>query len=171
MYLLRLVALGKSLSMFFYTLSGKHSVSWEPMIRTITSCRITRLNMLFLPLRFQSTYLVKLSRLVLGIQDYNQQRPSQELVAKDLHDTEWKFRHIYRGSTTAEQTHSWFYLGSIATYLDMSLCTWYIPTPAHSIHFLVLSWCHGWTSYSFESLHLGFWVIIHPHSSCLKIHE
>ncbi|KAI4996399.1 hypothetical protein ZWY2020_051184 [Hordeum vulgare] len=28
--------------------------------------------------------------------DYNQQRPSQELVAKDLHGTEWKFRHIYR---------------------------------------------------------------------------
>ncbi|KAG6778795.1 hypothetical protein POTOM_015142 [Populus tomentosa] len=29
--------------------------------------------------------------------DYTQQRPSQELVAKDLHGSEWKFRHIYRG--------------------------------------------------------------------------
>ncbi|XP_057953550.1 auxin response factor 4 isoform X2 [Malania oleifera] len=29
--------------------------------------------------------------------DYEQQRPSQELVAKDLHGVEWKFRHIYRG--------------------------------------------------------------------------
>ncbi|KAL0307785.1 UNVERIFIED_CONTAM: Auxin response factor 3 [Sesamum calycinum] len=29
--------------------------------------------------------------------DYKQQRPSQELVAKDLHGIEWKFRHIYRG--------------------------------------------------------------------------
>ncbi|KAM0048859.1 putative transcription factor ARF family [Helianthus debilis subsp. tardiflorus] len=29
--------------------------------------------------------------------DYRQPRPSQELVAKDLHGTEWKFRHIYRG--------------------------------------------------------------------------
>ncbi|KAL3522384.1 hypothetical protein ACH5RR_015218 [Cinchona calisaya] len=29
--------------------------------------------------------------------DYKQQRPSQELVAKDLHGMEWKFRHIYRG--------------------------------------------------------------------------
>ncbi|KAJ7947030.1 Auxin response factor [Quillaja saponaria] len=29
--------------------------------------------------------------------DYSQQRPSQELVAKDLHGLEWKFRHIYRG--------------------------------------------------------------------------
>ncbi|KAF0934318.1 hypothetical protein E2562_024807 [Oryza meyeriana var. granulata] len=30
--------------------------------------------------------------------DYGLQRPSQELVAKDLHGTEWLFRHIYRGS-------------------------------------------------------------------------
>ncbi|XWS12589.1 hypothetical protein CRYUN_Cryun37aG0103000 [Craigia yunnanensis] len=29
--------------------------------------------------------------------DYNQHRPSQELVAKDLHGLEWRFRHIYRG--------------------------------------------------------------------------
>ncbi|GJM93621.1 hypothetical protein PR202_ga10190 [Eleusine coracana subsp. coracana] len=29
--------------------------------------------------------------------DYSLQRPCQELVAKDLHGTEWKFRHIYRG--------------------------------------------------------------------------
>ncbi|CAA6665791.1 unnamed protein product [Spirodela intermedia] len=29
--------------------------------------------------------------------DYKQQRPSQELIAKDLHGTEWRFRHIYRG--------------------------------------------------------------------------
>nr|AVZ23718.1 ARF3 [Erythranthe lewisii] len=29
--------------------------------------------------------------------DYKQQRPSQELIAKDLHGIEWKFRHIYRG--------------------------------------------------------------------------
>ncbi|TKY59204.1 Auxin response factor 3 [Spatholobus suberectus] len=29
--------------------------------------------------------------------DYSQLRPSQELVAKDLHGQEWRFRHIYRG--------------------------------------------------------------------------
>ncbi|KAJ0729240.1 putative transcription factor ARF family [Helianthus annuus] len=29
--------------------------------------------------------------------DYKQQRPSQELIAKDLHGVVWKFRHIYRG--------------------------------------------------------------------------
>ncbi|KAL5166476.1 Auxin response factor 4 [Glycine soja] len=32
------------------------------------------------------------------LQDYKQQIPSQELVAKDLHGMEWKFRHIYRES-------------------------------------------------------------------------
>ncbi|XP_038698692.1 auxin response factor 7-like isoform X2 [Tripterygium wilfordii] len=29
--------------------------------------------------------------------DYSQQPPAQELVAKDLHDSSWTFRHIYRG--------------------------------------------------------------------------
>ncbi|KAJ1263654.1 hypothetical protein BS78_09G202200 [Paspalum vaginatum] len=29
--------------------------------------------------------------------DYEQLRPSQELIAKDLHGTKWRFRHIYRG--------------------------------------------------------------------------
>jgi hypothetical protein len=32
-----------------------------------------------------------------NIQDYLQQPPAQELVARDLHDQEWHFRHIYRG--------------------------------------------------------------------------
>uniref|UniRef100_A0A2P2MGM1 Auxin response factor n=3 Tax=Rhizophora mucronata TaxID=61149 RepID=A0A2P2MGM1_RHIMU len=29
--------------------------------------------------------------------DFSQQPPAQELVARDLHDNEWKFRHIFRG--------------------------------------------------------------------------
>ncbi|KAL6629883.1 hypothetical protein ACP70R_029648 [Stipagrostis hirtigluma subsp. patula] len=29
--------------------------------------------------------------------DFNQQPPAQELIAKDLHGNEWKFRHIFRG--------------------------------------------------------------------------
>ncbi|KAJ7965018.1 Auxin response factor [Quillaja saponaria] len=29
--------------------------------------------------------------------DYSLQPPAQELIAKDLHDNEWKFRHIFRG--------------------------------------------------------------------------
>ncbi|PSS36616.1 Auxin response factor like [Actinidia chinensis var. chinensis] len=29
--------------------------------------------------------------------DFTQQPPCQELIARDLHDVEWKFRHIFRG--------------------------------------------------------------------------
>ncbi|XWS32990.1 hypothetical protein CRYUN_Cryun22dG0038700 [Craigia yunnanensis] len=29
--------------------------------------------------------------------DYSQQPPAQELIARDLHDNEWKFRHVFRG--------------------------------------------------------------------------
>ncbi|CAM8930230.1 unnamed protein product [Rhodiola kirilowii] len=29
--------------------------------------------------------------------DFSLQPPVQELIAKDLHDVEWKFRHIFRG--------------------------------------------------------------------------
>ncbi|CAI0627038.1 unnamed protein product, partial [Linum tenue] len=31
------------------------------------------------------------------VQDFSQQPPAQELIARDLHDVEWKFRHIFRG--------------------------------------------------------------------------
>jgi auxin response factor len=31
------------------------------------------------------------------VQDYTMNPPCQELVAKDVHGVEWKFRHIYRG--------------------------------------------------------------------------
>lgn len=30
-------------------------------------------------------------------QDYSLTPPAQELIAKDLHGNEWKFRHIFRG--------------------------------------------------------------------------
>jgi auxin response factor len=30
------------------------------------------------------------------------QPPAQELIAKDLHDISWKFRHIYRGTENAK---------------------------------------------------------------------
>lgn len=30
-------------------------------------------------------------------QDMSRQPPTQELVAKDLHGSEWRFRHIFRG--------------------------------------------------------------------------
>lgn len=31
------------------------------------------------------------------LQDYSLTPPCQELIAKDLHGNEWKFRHIFRG--------------------------------------------------------------------------
>lgn len=34
---------------------------------------------------------------LLAMQDFSQQPPAQELIARDLHDVEWKFRHIFRG--------------------------------------------------------------------------
>ena len=51
-----------------------------------------------------------------GVQDYSQQRPSQELVAKDLHGTEWRFRHIYRGTSTNICTHTSSSLGFCTVY-------------------------------------------------------
>ncbi|KAM0834013.1 hypothetical protein ACQ4PT_063899 [Festuca glaucescens] len=40
--------------------------------------------------------------------DYKQVRPSQELVAKDLHGTQWRFRHIYRASELSDSSFSSF---------------------------------------------------------------
>ncbi|KAI3511745.1 hypothetical protein L1887_18902 [Cichorium endivia] len=50
--------------------------------------------------------------------DYRQQRPSQELVAKDLHGTEWKFRHIYRVPTILAQSKALFHCKVSAEILD-----------------------------------------------------
>ncbi|KAK9115661.1 hypothetical protein Sjap_014608 [Stephania japonica] len=35
--------------------------------------------------------------------DFSQQPPAQELIARDLHDAEWKFRHIFRGIRRASR--------------------------------------------------------------------
>jgi len=34
-------------------------------------------------------------------QDMSQHPPNQELVAKDLHGVEWRFRHIFRGDASS----------------------------------------------------------------------
>jgi hypothetical protein len=41
--------------------------------------------------------LEKRTNLFEHLQDFSQQPPVQELIARDLHDNEWKFRHIFRG--------------------------------------------------------------------------
>ncbi|KAE8695739.1 hypothetical protein F3Y22_tig00110691pilonHSYRG00026 [Hibiscus syriacus] len=38
--------------------------------------------------------------------DYSQQPPSQELISRDLHDNEWKFRHIPRAAKEAS-SYNW----------------------------------------------------------------
>ncbi|KAL5223779.1 hypothetical protein ABZP36_010418 [Zizania latifolia] len=47
------------------------------------------LEVLFISLKMKYLFLTHL--------DFTMQPPAQELIAKDLHDISWKFRHIYRG--------------------------------------------------------------------------
>nr|ADG43137.1 auxin response factor 3 [Zea mays] len=39
--------------------------------------------------------------------DFTQQPPAQELIARDIHDVEWKFRHIFRGPKRHLLTTGW----------------------------------------------------------------
>ncbi len=54
-----------------------------------------------------------------NFQDYLQQPPAQELVARDLHDQEWHFRHIYRG----EQCLEFFLWTSVGEFINLILAT------------------------------------------------
>lgn len=42
---------------------------------------------------------------LMRVQDYSQTPPAQELIAKDLHGNEWKFRHIFRGEFSRITLH------------------------------------------------------------------
>ena len=46
---------------------------------------------------FKISYCLLNNKILCVLQDYSQQPPAQELMARDLHDNEWKFRHIFRG--------------------------------------------------------------------------
>lgn len=54
---------------------------------------VKRILLKFSPLIFVARFL-KQSFL---LQDFTMQPPAQQIVAKDLHDNVWTFRHIYRG--------------------------------------------------------------------------
>ncbi|RRT78925.1 hypothetical protein GW17_00048422 [Ensete ventricosum] len=59
--------------------------------------------------------LLVLLRLEKGVtEDFSQQPPAQELIAKDLHGNEWKFRHIFRG----------IYMGTITGISDLDPVRW-----------------------------------------------
>lgn len=45
------------------------------------------------------------------------QPPAQELIAKDLHDSSWKFRHIYRG-TENRRVHEIIHVHDFVLYMD-----------------------------------------------------
>ncbi|RWW08762.1 hypothetical protein BHE74_00017566, partial [Ensete ventricosum] len=46
---------------------------------------------------FPQGHSEQVSFLFYSVSDYSQQPPAQELIARDLHGNEWKFRHIFRG--------------------------------------------------------------------------
>ena len=52
------------------------------------------------------------------MQDFSQQPPAQELIARDLHGNEWKFRHIFRG-----ELQSWVSCSLIAN-VGIFLSVW-----------------------------------------------
>lgn len=55
---------------------------------------------LFVPFCFWALLLFHFHFLIkkhIFVQDFTQTPPAQELKARDLHDQEWHFRHIYRG--------------------------------------------------------------------------
>lgn len=59
-----------------------------------------------------------------NIQDYLQQPPAQELVARDLHDQEWHFRHIYRGEKCLK-FFLWTSVGESDLQLDTCYCRFF----------------------------------------------
>ncbi|GAU32060.1 hypothetical protein TSUD_214150 [Trifolium subterraneum] len=63
--------------------------------------------------------------------DFSQQPPAQELIARDLHDVEWKFRHIFRGMKkisffweSVEPVGHKLYMGTITSISDMDPVRW-----------------------------------------------
>ncbi|KAL5125265.1 Auxin response factor 8 [Glycine soja] len=67
--------------------------------------------------------------------DFSQQPPAQELIARDLHDVEWKFRHIFRVS-----------LGAV--HVMVSLCV------LAGQHMGVCGCVSGWTAVGQPKRHL-----------------
>ena len=81
----------------------------------------------------------------LFLQDYTQQRPSQELVAKDLHGLEWRFRHIYRGNA---KNMIPFVLHQLGVYLSMIRQRSYQSFIMNFVNWLLQIQCFS-VSYSF----------------------
>lgn len=69
--------------------------------------------------------------------------PCQELVAKDLHGSEWKFRHIYRGNMQPKHVRTDDILSVICCMGGLSIWIWYVyevngvGRSFHILHFQV----------------------------------
>lgn len=84
-------------------------------------------------------------------QDMSRQPPTQELVAKDLHGNEWRFRHIFRGDYLMDFCS---YLTTVSydleyvCHMPFDLVWWilkgtgksYVSTATDSIFKLVVYW-------------------------------
>nr|XP_029123484.1 auxin response factor 12 isoform X3 [Elaeis guineensis] len=82
--------------------------------------------------------------------DFSQQPPAQELVARDLHDVEWKFRHIFRGQPKRHLlTTGWSVFVSAKRLLagDSVLFIWYMGTITEISDLDPVRWPHShWRS-------------------------
>lgn len=73
----------------------------------------------FIMLCFRVSLHLLLVEMVVRWQDMSKQPPTQELVAKDLHGNEWRFRHIFRGNCLVSLSDS--VVCSFSSYLLVGL--------------------------------------------------
>ncbi|GJN35502.1 hypothetical protein PR202_gb24285 [Eleusine coracana subsp. coracana] len=74
------------------------------------------------------------SSLLMDHHDFSQQPPVQELIARDLHDNEWKFRHIFRGQPKRHLlTTGWSVFVSAKRLVagDSIIFIWYLLSEHH----------------------------------------
>lgn len=64
-----------------------------------------------------------------SMQDFSMQPPAQELIAKDLHDNEWKFRHIFRGGCSFLDSFSLSPTLSLVIYYNLESCSFHVVVP------------------------------------------
>jgi hypothetical protein len=120
-----------------------------------------------------------------NFQDFSQQPPAQELIARDLHDQEWHFRHIYRGEQCLNLFLLWITAGKpvcnlVGNFSFFSVCVqhtrsnekfWSIPflcfcrpTPQASSHYWVECICECQETAS------GRLCSVHTVTDCLSSH-
>nr|ANI70182.1 auxin response factor ARF10 [Salvia miltiorrhiza] len=83
---------------FCKTLTASDTVPWRLLVpRRAAEESFPTLGILSCLIILDTNYFCSYSHFPLVPQDFSQTPPAQELMARDLHDVEWKFRHIFRG--------------------------------------------------------------------------